>query len=114
MAEHIADAEDTFRVINITPDFCRVDGKVIPYDIEQVLTPEKARYSPDVLARGKRVLKKLSIISGVQGNAGEGIASGVSQRDGHTLMLEGDPRFLVNGDPTCRHGDACLMNVKVG
>jgi uncharacterized Zn-binding protein involved in type VI secretion len=54
------------------------------------------------------------MIEGVVGNAGEGESSGVSQDRGHTLMLEGDPRFVANGSPVCRHGDRCLMNVKVG
>lgn len=114
MAKHIADAETTFVVLNINPDFCWVDGQIVPYDIEQTLAPELNSYSPDVLARGERVLMDGSVIEGVKGNAGEGWISGVSLQDGHTMLLEGDSRFLVNGSPVSRHGDRCLMNAKIG
>ncbi|MEZ4296730.1 MAG: PAAR-like domain-containing protein [Polyangiaceae bacterium] len=114
MPKHIADGEAEFVVVNVTPDFCRVDGEVVPFDISQVLESEKSDYSPDFFARGSRVLKEGSIISGVEGNAGEGVASGVSQGEGHTVMIEGTDHFFVNGRRVCRHEDLCAMNVKVG
>lgn len=114
MRNHIADAEATFMVINITPDFCRVDGEVIPFDIVQLLPPEKVSYSPNVRARGEKVLMVDSIIAGVKGNAGEGVESGVSLDAGHTLLIEGDDNVFANGSKVSRHGDRCLMNVKVG
>lgn len=114
MAKHIADGEKTFRVVNINPDFCIVDGKIVPFEIEQEMEPELQSYSPDVHARGQRVLTAYSMIEGVIGNEGEGKVSGVSLSRGHTMILEGDPRYFVNGNPVCRHGDQCTMNVKVG
>src|SRR5262245_24842614 len=113
MAKRMADAEAMFKVVNISPDFCRVNGEVIAFDIEQILPPEKEAYSPDVLARGEKVLKLGSLVAGVEGNAGDGVLSTVSQRDGHTLMIDGDEKVLVNSSPVCRHGHLCLMNVKV-
>jgi hypothetical protein len=114
MLKHIADAESDFVVTNINPDFCRVDGDVVPFDIKQVLSSEKCDYSPNFFARGKKVLKEGSVIKGVQGNAGEGVLSGVSQGKGDTLMIEGTDHFLVNGKRAVRHGHRALMNVKTG
>ena len=108
---HIADAESGFMVANIVPDFCTVNGQVVPFDIFQRLPPERSDYSPDVEARGERVLTKGSVIDGVVGNMGEGIMSGVSQGDGKTVILEGNEDVLVNGKPTARHGHLCMMNV---
>jgi hypothetical protein len=114
MAKHIADAESAFVVVNVNPDFCRVNGDVVPFDIVQVLSSEKSDYSPDFFARGKKVLNEGSVIRGVEGNAGEGVLSGVSQGDGHVVITEGTDHFFVNGKRVCRHEDQCLMNVKIG
>ncbi len=114
MPKHIADAESKFVVANINPDFCRVDGEVVPFDIAQVLSSEKSAYSPDFFARGGKVLKEGSVIEGVEGNAGEGVCSGVSLADGHVVMIEGTDHFLVNGKRVCRDEDRCVMNVKIG
>jgi hypothetical protein len=114
MSNHIADAEDVFRVININPDFCKVNGKIVPFDIQQVMPPEKRAYSPNVIARDGKVLTVGSMIAGVVGNAGEGVLSGVSEGQGHTVMIAGEEKVLVNDNPVCRNGDPCLMNVKVG
>jgi len=106
---HIGDAEAEFRVINITPDFCDVDGDVVPYEIYQELSSEKD-YAKSVLARGERVLKRWSSIRGVIGNAGSGVLSTVSQGGGDTMMIEGAGKVFVEGEPVCRHLDLCLMN----
>ena len=113
MAEkHIADAESTWKVCNINPDMCIVNGKVVPFEIYQVLTPEKSNYAHTVQARGCRVLKVDSIIKGVIGNAGKGVSSGVSQGSGDTQVLEGARRVNVEGKPGARHLDLCDMNVQ--
>lgn len=109
---HVANAEIEFNVVNITPDFCRVGGKTVPFDIFRDLSHEKQGYSKDVYARGTKVITVGSIIDGVVGNAGEGIVSGVSQRDGNVLVVEGSQKVLVNGKKVARHGDLCLMNTK--
>ncbi len=77
--EHIADAEPTFKVLNIDPDMCFVNGAVVPFEIYRELPPELSDYSPNVNARGCKVLHVDSIVQGVIGNAGSGVISGVSQ-----------------------------------
>ena len=112
MPKHIADAESTFVVVNVTPDFCKVNGKCVPFDISQILASEEGAYSPNFFARGNKVLKEGSVIRGVVGNAGKGVVSGVSQGGGDTVILKGTDHFLVNGRRVVRDGDPCLMNVK--
>ena len=111
MAEkHIADAESQFVVVNVTPDFCKVGKKVIPFDITQVLPPEKAAYAQTVFARGKQVLMIDSIIKGVKGNAGKGVLSGVSLGLGDTKIIQGCSTVHTEGRLTARHLDEVLMN----
>ena len=113
MAEkHIADAEATWKVCNINPDMCIVNGKVVPFEIYQVLTPEKSNYAHTVFARGAKVLHVDSIIKGVIGNAGKGVSSGVSQGSGDTQILQGAQTVNVEGKRGARHLDLCDMNVK--
>ncbi len=112
MAKHIADAEVEFVVTNVNPDFCDVDGCVVPFEIKQVLSEERTEYSPNFFAHSKKVLKVGSIIKGVEGNTGSGVLSGVSQQAGDSMTTEGSDHLFVNGKPVCRHGDRALMNVK--
>ena len=113
MAEkHIADAESTWKVCNINPDMCIVNGQVVPFEIYQVLTPEKSNYASTVHARGCKVLKVNSIIKGVIGNAGKGVSSGVSQGSGDTVVLEGAKSVRVEGQLCARHMDLVEMNIK--
>jgi hypothetical protein len=114
MSKHIADAESKFVVVNVTPDFCRVDGEVCAFDISQELSSERLDYSPNVYARGKRVLIEGSVVRGVNGNAGAGLGSGVSLGSGDVVMSKCTEHFHVNGRRVCRHDDLCLMNVRVG
>lgn len=109
--KHIADAEGKFRVVNITPDFCKVGAQVVPFDIYRELPPEKSNYAKTVKARGVKVLPKDSIIQGVIGNAGKGIISGVSQGGGDTYLIEGAQTVRVEGRLCARHLDLCKMNV---
>ena len=112
--KHIADAEPGFVVTNINPDFCRVDGSVVPFEIKQELPEESSEsYAQDFFSRGKQVLHVGSFIKGVVGNAGEGVLSGVSQGDGDSIMDEGSDRLFVHGKPVCHHGHRALMNVKI-
>ena len=113
MAKHIADAEAAFMVVNVTPDFCEVNGTVVPFDIYQRLPPEKSAYSGDVLARSKKTLTVGSVVEGTIGNMGAGVLSGSAQGTGHTLLTEGDPTVLIDGKATVRHGHRCMMNVKI-
>jgi len=110
--KHIADKETLFIVHNVNPDFCKVNGSVTAFDIHQTLAEERAGYSPDTLSRGARVLHVGSIIKGVQGNAGKGVQSGVSQNHGDSKMIEGSERLFVNGKAACHDGHQADMNVK--
>ena len=113
MAEkHIADAEDSWKVCNINPDMCIVNGQVVPFEIYQELPPEKSNYAHTVHARGCKVLHVDSIIKGVIGNAGKGVCSGVSQGSGDTIVNEGAKSVHVEGKLGARHLDLCDMNVK--
>jgi hypothetical protein len=109
--KHIADAESMFRVVNIAPDMCIVNGKVVPFEIYKQLPPEKSNYARKVRARGEKVLHVDSIVKGVIGNAGSGVSSGVSQGGGDTKILEGSPTVRVEGKLCTRHKDLCDMNV---
>ncbi|AKT41301.1 PAAR-like domain-containing protein [Chondromyces crocatus] len=111
---HIADAEPAFKVVNISPDFCRVNGAIVPFDIYQILPPERANYAKKVRARKEKVLHVGSIVSGVIGNMGAGVCSGVSQGGGDVAIIEGAAKVRVEGQLAARHLDLCLMNVKSG
>src|SRR5688572_12477871 len=93
---HIADAESApFVIVNITPDFCLVDGDVIAFDIVQELVSERVAYAETVLARGNRTLTLGSVIKAVKGDAGEGVLTGTSTGAGHNLVIEGDPTVKI-------------------
>lgn len=112
MGKHIADAESTWKVVNVNPDMCIVNGQVVPFEIYRELTPEKSNYSGDVHARGCKVLHVDSVVQGVIGNAGSGVSSGVSRGGGDTKILEGARTVRVNGKLCSRHLDLVDMNVK--
>jgi len=111
---HIAYAEAGFKAVNITPDFCKVCGQVVPFEIYRNLPPERANYAKKVRARKEKVLHVDSIVSGVVGNMGSGIMSGVSQGGGDVAVIQGARTVRVEGQLTARHSDLCLMNVKTG
>ena len=110
---HVADAEKEFKVIAVTPDFCRVGKVVIPFFPVREIKPEKTAYTKTVFARGEKVLMIDSVISGTKGNAGRGIKSGVSQGEGHVQVLEGADTVFIEGRKTARHEDKCWMNCQV-
>jgi hypothetical protein len=112
MSGHGAGAEAVFVAVNITPDFCKVHKRVVPYDIWRDLSHEKQDYASTVHGRGKKLLKIGSVVQGVVGDAGKGIISGVSLHDGNVFAIEGSATIHVEGKPLCRHGDVVLMNVK--
>ena len=108
---HIADGEAApFMVVNIAPDFCIVDGAVVPFDIFQYLSSEKSTYAKKVFARGQKTLTMESVILGVVGNAGAGVISGRSLANGHVMIVEGDPSVMIEGKPAARDGHVVLMN----
>ena len=109
---HIADAESAFKCVNITPDFCKVNGVVVPFEIYRELPPERADYAHHVRARGEKVLHVDSVVQGVIGNAGSGVSSGVSEGGGDVGILQGAPNVRVEGRLCARHLDLCDMNVK--
>jgi hypothetical protein len=97
MSLHAADAEDGFFVFNVTPDFCKVGNRVVPYDIYQFLPSEKANYTQRVHALKKKLLTVGSIVAGVKGNAGKGFFSGVSQGKGDNVVINGVSKVRVEG-----------------
>jgi hypothetical protein len=108
--KHIADAEPKFKVLNIDPDMCFVNGAVVPFEIYRELPPELSNYSHDVHARGCKVLHVNSVVQGVIGNAGSGVISGVSQGAGNNIILKGAQSVRVNGELVARHNDLVGMN----
>jgi hypothetical protein len=109
---HIADAEAEFKVVNVTPDFCKVHGKTVPFEIFRDLTPQRVNYAQKTRARGVAVLTVDSVVAGVVGNMGKGVVSSVSQGGGDTVVIQGVKSVRVEGRPVCRDQDLCLMNVK--
>jgi hypothetical protein len=108
---HIADAEAGFKVVNVAPDFCDVEGTTVPFEIHRDLPHEKTAYAQTVFARGEKVLCVESVIQGVVGNAGKGVVSGVALASGNVEMTHGAQTVNAEGRAVCRHEDLCLMNV---
>lgn len=110
---HIACAETTYVVLNVTPDFCKVGNQVVAFDISQTLAPQEADYATSVFAHSEPVLLISSIIDQVLGNAGSGVASGVSLGGGHSKVVAGSGTVLIEGRMAARHDDLVEMNGKV-
>ena len=108
--KHIADAEAAFVVVNITPDFCRVGKDIVAFDISRILHPEQGGYAKTVYARGEKVLMIDSVIQGVDGNAGQGVKSGVALGSGNSQVKAGAPTVFAEGRKIARHGDLVEMN----
>jgi hypothetical protein len=107
---HIVDKESDFVVVGINPDFCEVDGKIVPFDICRSAVHEQAGYAKAVRARGAKVVRVKAILDGVEGNAGKGIVSGVSLDDGCCEVIRGCTTVRAEGEPVARHDDLCWMN----
>lgn len=110
---HIADGEAQFIAYNISPDFCKVGKKVVPFDIVRILEPQKCDYAVSVFARDEPVLMVDSIVAGVEGDKGKGVGSKVSQGKGHVEIIEGSATVMIESRCAARHDDLCLMNVRV-
>jgi hypothetical protein len=111
---HVADAEQQFMCMAVTPDMCKVGKSIVAFKPVQFLPPEKSSYSTTVFARDQKVLLVKSIVSGVKGNAGKGLASKVSLSSGHTDIVQGSQTVLIEDRMTARVDDEVDMNVKVG
>ncbi|HEY5798651.1 MAG TPA: PAAR-like domain-containing protein [Burkholderiaceae bacterium] len=110
LERHIADAETAFVVLNVTPDFCRVGAAIVPFDICQILPPERAQYATSVFARSEKVLMVDSLIAGVLGNAGQGVGSTVSLGAGHSRVMAGATSVFIESRMAARHDDLVEMN----
>ena len=108
---HIASAEDGFFVLAVTPDMCKVGNTVVAFKSMQILSPEEASFSTTVFARDEKVLLLKSVIDGVKGNAGKGIASGVAVKSGHMEIKEGSQTVIIEDSLTSRDGDEVDINV---
>lgn len=111
---HIADAEEEFKVVNITPDFCLVAGVVVPFEIYRDLSPARIDHAKKVRARGAPLITIKSAVRGVMGNAGAGVLSKVSLAAGEVVVLEGVKTVHAEKAPIVRDQALCLMNVKRG
>ncbi|MBX3270570.1 MAG: DUF4150 domain-containing protein [Sandaracinaceae bacterium] len=111
MSQHTADAEAKFLVLNVTPDFCEVEGQVCPFDIARELSFTSSDFAEQLVVRGAKALRVGTRISGVQGNAGKGVITGVALGTGDTVIVTGSDTVMVKGRPLSRHDDLCKMNV---
>jgi hypothetical protein len=110
---HIADAEDGFFVLAVTPDMCKVGKAIVAFKPMQILSPEEAAFSTTVFARDEKILLLKSTIDGVKGNAGKGLLSGVAVKSGHVEIKEGSDTVIIEDRLTARDGDEVDMNVAV-
>ncbi|MBL8357642.1 MAG: DUF4150 domain-containing protein [Delftia acidovorans] len=110
--KHIANRESQWVAINSEPDWCEVGDDVIPFDISRTLDHELALYAKTVFARGAPILMLDSIVQGVEGDAGSGVSSSVSEGAGHVWVKEGSPTVFAEGRPVSRHLDRVFMNCK--
>lgn len=110
---HVADAESRHLVLNINPDFCRVGKSIVAFDISRQLSNEKSDYAKSVSARSESVLLVDSVVRGVVGDAGNGVASNVSQNSGHVVITQGSSTVSIEGRKVARDGDRCEMNVQI-
>jgi hypothetical protein len=110
---HIADAEDAFFVLAVTPDICKVGKAIVAFKPFQILSPEKSAFSTTVYARNEKVLLLDSFIKGVKGNAGKGIKSGVSLKSGNVEITQGSQTVIIEDRLTSRHDDQVQLNVRV-
>jgi hypothetical protein len=110
--QHIADKEGAFIAVNCPPDFCQVGDKVVPFDISRTLNHELT-YAKTVFARGHSpTLTINSVIQGVDGDCGSGVASGTSLGAGDCEVITGAPTVRIEGKPVARNDDKVLMNDK--
>ncbi|MFC0327316.1 hypothetical protein ACFFH6_16570, partial [Halomonas organivorans] len=108
-SQHAANADAQWLAITSAPDFCRVGNSVVGFDSTATLD-SPVRYSPDVIAAGRKLYRVGDLICGVRGDAGSGIVSGTSLGSGHVLITDGQDNVKVNGLPMARHDSACLIN----
>jgi hypothetical protein len=110
---HIADAEAGYFTLAVTPDICRVGKDIIAFKSMQILSSEDSAYSQTVFARDEKVLLLKSVLSGVKGNAGKGLMSGVAVKCGHVEIKEGSNTVIIEDRLVARDGDEVDMNVAV-
>ena len=107
---HVADAEEDFYIIAITPDMCKVGKKTVAYEPSQKLVNEKSQYSKKVFARDVPTLMVGSVVQGLLGNAGKGVHSGVSGKQGHSQILKNDRTVWIEDRQVAAHTDLAIMN----
>lgn len=110
--KHIVNRENGWVALNISPDFCKVGKKIVPFDIGRTADNELMHYASSVFARGEPVVMLDSVFNGVEGDAGKGLDSKVSLGSGHVWIKEGSSTVFAEGRPITRHLDKCWMNCK--
>lgn len=93
------------------PDVCLVGGSPVPFDTTSVLSSWGPNPETRIRIHNVRVYRHTDLIASVQGNAGEGQTSGVSQGGGHVFMLEPPPhRLFVANEQVIRGENECMVN----
>jgi hypothetical protein len=110
---HIADADEKFFIMSVTPDMCKVGRKVVAFDSSQELPSELMNYSKKTIARDHKIVLIGSAVKGLKGNAGKGLKSGVAVALGNSKILEGSPTVFIEDKAAVRDGDEVDMNGKV-
>jgi hypothetical protein len=110
---HIADADEKFFIIAVTPDMCKVGKKIVAFDSLQDLSSELMHYSERTFTRNKKVVLLKSLVKGMKGNAGKGLKSGVAVALGHSQIVEGSSTVFIEDRAVVRHGDEVNLNGKV-
>lgn len=111
MEPHIADAENDFFVMAVTPDMCKVGKIIVAFEPMQMLPPEKGRYSERTFARSEKILMINSVVKGMKGNAGKGVLSGVAVGSGNSVIKQGSETVFVEDRMVARDGDEVDINV---
>ena len=110
---HIADADEKFFIMSVTPDMCKVGRKVVAFDPLQDLPSKLMNYSEKTIVRDHPIVLLTGIVKGLKGNAGKGLKSGVAVGLGNSKILEGSPTVFIEDKAAVRHGDEVDMNGKV-
>lgn len=99
------------------PDVCIVGGTPVPFDTTAILSNNWAGQNPvtNVTGHQVRIYRETDMLQQVNGNAGSGISSGVSQGGGHVLFLPPPPHnvFIANQQIVVNENQ-CMINTNAG
>lgn len=108
-SQHAANADSDWRAITSAPDFCWVGNSITGFDSIATLD-NPVRYSPNVIAAGRKLYREGDLFLGIQGDAGQHVVSGTSLGRGCVLITGGQDNVKANGLPMARHDSPCTVN----